>query len=290
MDYSKLSDEELRHLSNENYSNLSEDTLNALTKEINAVPKAEEAALKQSTLNENRLTGAALGAAFGAKNVSPYVGGFYALKEIAKELKPTIPTPQVTVEAAPISYNTPHGVGQPGVNSAAANEGIIIKNKIMQEALQNPGYKSPGNSRLLMPEQVARTLETVAPAAQELSALDKTKMAVSKVGNVMAPAGIAGKVINTVLPVASFAGAGAQGADALERALHGDFGRATISGLGALGSAASVIPHPLTRALGTGAALSAPAINYLIDQMYGRSGYATGGQINFKDGGLVYLR
>ena len=288
MDYSKLSDEELRHLSNENYSNLSEDTLNALTKEINAVPKVEEAALKESTLNENRLTGAALGAAFGAKNVSPYVGGFYALKEIAKELKPTIPTPEVTVVNPQTGYSTPHGVGPGAVANAEHNVGQVLKNKVAQAALQSPGYASPGNSIVLQPENVARSFAT--PAAQELSALDKTKMAVSKVGNVMAPAGIAGKVINTVLPVASFAGAGAQGADALERALHGDFGRATISGLGALGSAASVIPHPLTRALGTGAALSAPAINYLIDQMYGRSGYATGGQINFKDGGLVYLR
>jgi hypothetical protein len=55
--------------------------------------------------------------------------------------------------------------------------------------------------------------------------------------------------------------------DASQRYKRGDFLGAGISGIGALGSAAAVIPHPLTRGVGGGLALAAPMANMIVDYM-----------------------
>jgi hypothetical protein len=87
--------------------------------------------------------------------------------------------------------------------------------------------------------------------------------------------------------VLSLAGAGAELTDALNRREQGDYGRAIISGLGALGSAAAMIPHPATRAIGTGVALAAPVINMGIDAILGRD-YAQGGSVQgYSEGNSV---
>jgi hypothetical protein len=55
--------------------------------------------------------------------------------------------------------------------------------------------------------------------------------------------------------------------DAAERYRRGDMLGAGISGLGALGSAAAIIPHPVTRVVGGGLALAAPMANMIVDYM-----------------------
>lgn len=290
LDYSKLSDEELKAIADGDYSKLSDKTL----KHISESEPKKEAPTNEKELSGARIIGGSLGYDYG-KDLSKLAGGAYAAKyatekglDLFKEKFPDFgKAPSVTVEAAPAQYNTPHGVGTGAVKNAEHNVGQIVKNKVAQAALETPGYTSPANSRILMPENVAAQIakeapaavQTVAPAAEELSTLGKVKEAVGKVGNVLTPGGMAGKVLNTAAPMFSLAGAGALGADAAVRASHGDYGRAIVSGLGALGSAASMVPHPLTRAVGTGAALLAPAINYGIDTLYGREGYADGGEV-----------
>lgn len=77
------------------------------------------------------------------------------------------------------------------------------------------------------------------------------------------------------IPVLSPAATGALGGygavtmadDARQRYKQGDFLGAGISGVGALGSAAAVIPHPLTRGVGGGLALAAPMANMIVDYM-----------------------
>jgi hypothetical protein len=59
--------------------------------------------------------------------------------------------------------------------------------------------------------------------------------------------------------------------DANQRRMKNDYLGAAISGIGALGSAAAVIPHPLTRIIGGGLAMASPAANLLIDQMRQRN-------------------
>lgn len=58
-----------------------------------------------------------------------------------------------------------------------------------------------------------------------------------------------------------------QAEDASQRLARDDYLGAGISGIGALGSAAAVIPHPLTRGVGGGLALAAPMANMIVDYM-----------------------
>jgi hypothetical protein len=78
---------------------------------------------------------------------------------------------------------------------------------------------------------------------------------------------------------------GFEGADAYNRYQTGDTTGSIISGLGALGSAASLIPHPVTRIVGTGLGLGAGALNAYRDrqrekEMQNVVGKAGGGAIH----------
>jgi hypothetical protein len=53
-------------------------------------------------------------------------------------------------------------------------------------------------------------------------------------------------------------GVGYEGAEAYNRLKRGDYPGAAISGVGALGSAASLLPHPIPKAVGTGMAVASP--------------------------------
>ena len=95
------------------------------------------------------------------------------------------------------------------------------------------------------------------------------------------------------------AGAGMQATDAYNRGVvQGDIPGAVISGVGALGTASTLLPHPAAKAIGTGVGLSAEAINAYRDAMArGQIEHGApqtyentdpmGGQ--YAAGGLVYL-
>jgi hypothetical protein len=80
----------------------------------------------------------------------------------------------------------------------------------------------------------------------------------------------AGKAMSKV-PVVSGAlagyGAGSQGIEAAQRWNRGDVPGAIISGIGAAGSVASMVPHPLTRAIGAATATVSPAALWVLDKM-----------------------
>jgi hypothetical protein len=63
------------------------------------------------------------------------------------------------------------------------------------------------------------------------------------------------------------AGAGFAGQDAMTRYNKGDMAGAAIAGLGAAGSLASMIPHPLTKGLGAGVSMASPAALMVLDKM-----------------------
>ena len=84
----------------------------------------------------------------------------------------------------------------------------------------------------------------------------------------------AGKVMTKLPPVsgAAFGALGGLGAvsgadEARSRLQQGDVPGAAIAGVGALGSAASIIPHPMTRAIGTGVSMASPAALMVLDKM-----------------------
>jgi hypothetical protein len=63
------------------------------------------------------------------------------------------------------------------------------------------------------------------------------------------------------------AGVGFSGKDAAERYNRGDYLGAGIAGAGALGSAASMIPHPLTRGIGAGVGMLSPLALSVLDRL-----------------------
>lgn len=84
--------------------------------------------------------------------------------------------------------------------------------------------------------------------------------------------------------------AGFQGVDAYNRFQQGDYLGGVVSGLGSLGSAAALVPHPLIRGVGTVVGAGAPMINELIDRLRKDEepqGYAGGRAVK---GGLEALK
>jgi hypothetical protein len=63
------------------------------------------------------------------------------------------------------------------------------------------------------------------------------------------------------------AGTGFQGADAYNRLQKGDVPGAIVSGVGALGSAASFVPHPVTRLGGAAVGVGAGLLNMYLDKL-----------------------
>jgi hypothetical protein len=67
------------------------------------------------------------------------------------------------------------------------------------------------------------------------------------------------------------AGIGSQGMEAAERVNRGDYLGAGIAGLGAIGSAASLIPHPLTRGIGTAVGMASPLALSVLDRLHNQA-------------------
>jgi hypothetical protein len=109
-------------------------------------------------------------------------------------------------------------------------EGIILPNKVeveqrlMQEAKQKA-----------MAERAKRAMQTVGKGTQ-----------------------VATHMFPRLMTGLGAFGAGAEGTEAVNRYRQGDYPGAAISGMGALGSAASMVPHPLTRGVGTAAGVLSP--------------------------------
>jgi len=86
-----------------------------------------------------------------------------------------------------------------------------------------------------------------------------------------------GKVMNKVPALggalAGF-GAGSQGMEAAERFNRGDMLGAGIAGVGALGGVAGMIPHPLTRGIGTAVSMASPLALSILDRIHNQSAQA----------------
>jgi hypothetical protein len=132
----------------------------------------------------------------------------------------------------------------------------------IQRANLSEAAKQEARRAYLAQEGSRRALES----STQIPVSTKSPSAIERFGKVLTPGGMGGKILNKIIPVGALAGAGAEFADASNRYHHGDTPGAIISGLGALGSAASVIPTPLTRGIGTALSLGAPALNYAIDK------------------------
>jgi hypothetical protein len=87
---------------------------------------------------------------------------------------------------------------------------------------------------------------------QELSLLQKFKSYAPTIGS------YASRMISPFSLPLTLGGGAMSGTEAMNRYDNGDNVGAAIAGLGALGAGASLIPHPATKAIGTGVALASP--------------------------------
>lgn len=148
-------------------------------------------------------------------------------------------------------------------------------------------------------EQIAAKEADAARFAQMRAANQMAAQKASSVPGRIAQA-TAGKM-PLLLKSAAGAGAGMQGADAYNRFQEGDYLGSLLGGIGAAGSAASLIPHPVTRIGGTAIGMGAGALNAYIDYLKNKAqpqpqaaqpqpqpqAMATGGLVNLAKGKAV---
>ena len=145
-------------------------------------------------------------------------------------------------------------------------------------------------------EQIAAKEADAARFAQMRAANQMAAQKASSVPGRIAQA-TAGKM-PLLIKSAAGAGAGIQGADAYNRFQEGDYLGSLLGGIGAAGSAASLIPHPVTRIGGTAIGMGAGALNAYIDYLKSKSqpaaqpqpqpqAMATGGLVGYAKGKAV---
>lgn len=151
------------------------------------------------------------------------------------------------------------------VSSAFKKENAPIgKGKISSKIARN----APMNVDKMMELEAARKAE----AARRAAALAPTGV-MAKMPEGVQAAGrfLGGATQSGVVPWLgrglAGAGTGFQAADAYNRFQQGDIPGAAISGLGALGSAATFVPHPATRLGGAAIGLGAEALNMYLDKL-----------------------
>jgi hypothetical protein len=132
--------------------------------------------------------------------------------------------------------------------------------------------KIAGNTPMNIDKMMQLEAAQKAEAARRAAALAPTGM----MAKMPAPVQAAGRFVGgaTQSGVAPWlgrglagAGVGFQGADAYNRFQKGDYPGAAISGIGALGSAASFVPHPATRVSGATIGIGAEALNAYLDRL-----------------------
>lgn len=166
-----------------------------------------------------------------------------------------------------------------------------VADQIQKQQLSDAAKKEAQRAYLAK-QGPANVLEEAQQAAR-LKAAKEAEPIISKVASSPAFTGVGGKILNTAVPVLAGAGAASEAADAYNRINRGDWGGAAISGLGALGSAASMLPFPPAKIIGGGLGMAAPALNYGIDYIKNKNknpAVSVGRAQVHKAGGLVYLR
>lgn len=183
-----------------------------------------------------------------------------------------------------------HGFGPGAMKNVAHNVDMDLVNELHSEWAKNPvqGFEWEGNRRIVTPVSRTTTPSATPPAqmtpevAEELRGLlTPTERALQAVRGMGSKALPYLEKADPYLRAAGLFGAGTTGMEAMKRFRHGDYGRGALDLIGMAGATAASLPvkNPLTTIGGAGVALSAEAINKLLDQYYGRD-YATGGLVS----------
>lgn len=107
---------------------------------------------------------------------------------------------------------------------------------------------------IILPNKTEAEQRMMQEARQKMFS-ERAKRAAEATGRGM---GVATDIAPRLMTGVSAASAGYQGTDAYNRLRNRDIPGAVLSGVGALGSVASMIPHPLTRGIGTALGIASP--------------------------------
>jgi len=135
-----------------------------------------------------------------------------------------------------------------------------------EETTQRAQQAAKQRAERLMKAEELRKAEAAKAAEAAGAPKEVAKRAVQKTGNVMHKA-TSGFVANPLLRAATGFGAGYGISDAAQRAEKGDYGRAAISGLGALGDIATMTRHPIAMPIGAAVGTAAPLVNMYLDEL-----------------------
>jgi hypothetical protein len=161
------------------------------------------------------------------------------------------------------------GAGDTVQDVSSSYERAKNKGKISGRMSKLYGVADVGEPKSIVDRMVYRRelQERMAKEAAEVAAAEqKAAIAAARKSKIVGRAGALAR-LPIVGPVLAGGSMGYDIADAMERGEQGDYSGAAIKGIGALGSGMALIPHPLTRAIGTGLSLGSIPAGMLNDYL-----------------------
>jgi hypothetical protein len=161
------------------------------------------------------------------------------------------------------------GSGDSVQNVSSKYERAKGKGKITGRMSKLYGVADVGEPTALLDRMIYQKelQERTAKQAAELAAAEqKAAIAAAKKAKTVSRVGALAR-IPIIGPTIAGGSMGYDIADAIERGEQGDYSGAAIKGIGALGSGMALVPHPLTRAVGTGLGLASIPAGMLNDYL-----------------------
>jgi hypothetical protein len=184
---------------------------------------------------------------------------------------PSVPSAPPAASGAPMASGDKWSskvVGMMGPGGESVTE--AARNYRIQQSLtptESAQFKT-NREGIILPNKTEAEQRMMQEAKQKML-MERSKRGAAALGRGM---NVATDVAPRLMTGLSAAGAGYQGTEAYNRAFgeNRDIPGAVISGVGALGSAASMVPHPVVRGIGTALGIASPLALEVYDRYKGR--------------------
>ena len=207
----------------------------------------------------------------GGRTVNKITQALNATKEaadanrLASEASRAASTPDSAGQKWKAKTGYGRGTGATVQDVSSSYERAKGQGKISGRMSKLYGVPEAGESLL---DTMLRKKKEAAIIAEEALKQEKVAQAAAKRANMISKTGALAR-LPIIGPAIAGGSMGYDIADAIERGEKGDYSGAAIKGLGALGSGMALVPHPLTRAIGTGLGLAAIPAGMLNDYLKG---------------------
>lgn len=227
------------------------------------------------------LGGAGVGLATGVAEAGTRVGNKFvealsASKEAADAARAATEASTRASSASPDSAGQKwkktgygRGAGDTVQDVSSSYERAKGKGKISGRMSKLYGVADVGEPTSLVDRMIYRRelQERMAKEAADVAAAEqKAAIAAARKSKIVGRAGALAR-LPIIGPVLAGGSIGYDLADAMERGEQGDYSGAAIKGIGVLGSGMALVPHPLTRAIGTGLSLGSIPAGMLNDYL-----------------------